>query len=78
LAGITSFGSLCSIHDRNIDRNQQELYSDYYETFTEAEESDKNIYGVYTNVASYVKWIAENSDYTGCQISKYLQKCYVL
>ncbi len=77
LAGISSFGRLCEENESNVDNNQQELYPDDYETLTvdtQDEDQDTNIFGIYTNVASNVNWIAQNSDYTGCQLSKNLQK----
>jgi secreted trypsin-like serine protease len=27
---------------------------------------NEKYYGIYTNVANYVDWIKQNSDYTGC------------
>jgi len=74
LAGISSLGISCLEYELHVDKNMQELAPYDYETITEAENQDTDTYGIFTNVASYVNWIVQNSDYTGCQLSKYLQE----
>jgi hypothetical protein len=72
LAGIISFGTECNERQDAIG-DLTLHYDDDYEIFTAAKTEEKDYFGLYTNVASYVDWISENSDYTECQISKYLQ-----
>ncbi len=76
LVGITSVGMPCDSYDISIDRKNQEMYPEYYDDLPEAD--TKNIpndskFGAYTNVASCVSWIIQNSDYNGCQLRKYPQ-----
>ncbi len=75
LVGITSLGLECNKH--NVEQMDLDMYQDSNEAFSEIDtkvDSDKNIFGAYTNVASYVKWIIQNSDFNGCQLSKYSHK----
>ncbi len=80
LVGITSVGLPCDHHSDDKNSNSEDLYTDYSDnlpkwntpTLKEKNENqDEYLVGAYTNVASYVNWIIQNSDYEGCQLSKY-------
>ncbi len=60
LAGITSFGMDFCGGRRNVD----------YETVY-GNVDDEKIYGIYTNVANYIEWIKQNSDYRSCEYSEF-------
>lgn len=77
LIGITSFGRDCSdyVGQNNFD------YQDYWEgeapPMSVPSSDSRTRFGFYTNVSSYVDWIIQNSDYTGCKKRKLLfHRCW--
>ena len=74
LIGITSFGKVCSDY---VGQNNDD-YMDNSEGETTSMPSDSRTrFGFYTNVSSYVDWIIQNSDYTGCKKRKLLfRRCW--
>jgi secreted trypsin-like serine protease len=39
--------------------------------FCEKDVDNEKFYGIYTNVANYVEWIKQNSDYMSCEYSEF-------
>jgi hypothetical protein len=74
LAGIISFGRPCKDAIADYSPKSEDLY-DYEDTSesttTPEPVKEKLMFGVYTRVSYFTKWIKANSDYTDCQLSKY-------
>jgi secreted trypsin-like serine protease len=74
LVGISSFGIQCGYREQERKEVNAELNYPDYEESSQEEVGNEKIYGIYTNVANYIDWIKDNSDYWDCEFSKLLFK----